>query len=69
MLSRYLNVAVAVLFWISVNVQVPLEVVPLVTLQMASLALVTVPPQPVKVPEEPVPTVPVAVRVTKVPLA
>jgi hypothetical protein len=60
-----LNVAVAVLFWIMVKVQVPVVFVPIVTEHTSSLAVMAVPPHAVKVDEVPA----VAVRVTKVPLA
>jgi hypothetical protein len=63
--NQFLNVAVAVLFWIAVNVQDPVVFVPIVTEQTASLAVVAVPPHAVKVDKDPA----VAVRVTKVPLA
>jgi hypothetical protein len=46
-------------------VQVPLVVVPAVTVQLASVTLVALPPQAVKVDEAPA----VAVRLTEVPLA
>jgi hypothetical protein len=49
------------------NVQVPLVVVPAVTLQLAPVTLVALPPQPVKV--DGVPAVAVAVRLIEVPLA
>jgi hypothetical protein len=49
------------------NVQVPLVVVPEVTMQLAPVTLVALPLQPVKVDEGP--PVAVAVRVTEVPLA
>ena len=51
------------------KVQVPLVVVPAVTLQLASVTLVALPPQPVKVDGELVVAVAVAVRLTEAPLA
>jgi hypothetical protein len=64
----YLNVAVAVLSRIMVNVQVPDVVVPIATLQVASLAVVAVPPHAVNVDAGVDPGAAVAVRVTNVPL-